>query len=71
MAPAIFCKGVTKSYLTGKTTTPALQGVDLEVRCGELFMLVGPSGCGKTTLISVIAGILNHDQASATSLNTI
>ena len=62
MAPAIFCKGVTKSYLTGKTSTPALQGVDLEVRCGELFMLVGPSGCGKTTLISVIAGILNHDQ---------
>lgn len=25
-------------------------------------MLVGPSGCGKTTLISVIAGILDHDQ---------
>jgi len=24
-------------------------------------MLVGPSGCGKTTLISVIAGILDHD----------
>src|SRR5437764_6681100 len=25
------------------------------------MMLVGPSGCGKTTLISVIAGILDHD----------
>jgi len=25
-------------------------------------MLVGPSGCGKTTLISVIAGILDHDE---------
>ena len=29
---------------------------------GELLMLVGPSGCGKTTLISVIAGILDHDE---------
>jgi putative ABC transport system ATP-binding protein len=36
--------------------------VDLDVRVGELLMLVGPSGCGKTTLISVIAGILDHDE---------
>jgi putative ABC transport system ATP-binding protein len=36
----------------------ALRGVDLEVRRGELLMLVGPSGCGKTTLISIIAGVL-------------
>jgi putative ABC transport system ATP-binding protein len=39
----------------------ALRGVDLQVRPGELLMLVGPSGCGKTTLISVIAGILDQD----------
>ena len=39
----------------------ALRGVDLDVRCGELLMVVGPSGCGKTTLISLIAGILDQD----------
>jgi len=39
----------------------ALRGVDLEVRRGELLMVVGPSGCGKTTLISVIAAILGQD----------
>jgi putative ABC transport system ATP-binding protein len=38
----------------------ALRGVDLDVRRGELLMLVGPSGCGKTTLISVIAAILDQ-----------
>lgn len=61
MDTAISCQNVTKSYTTGTTVTPALQGINLEIRSGELFMLVGPSGCGKTTLISVIAGILNHD----------
>ena len=58
---AVFCKSVTKSYVTGPTKVMALRGVDLQVRMGELLMLVGPSGCGKTTLISVVAGILDHD----------
>lgn len=61
MGSAILCKELTKSYVTDKTATRALRGVDLAVEEGELFMLVGPSGCGKTTLISVIAGILNQD----------
>ncbi len=62
MDKAIICKGVTKSYGEKSNLTHALCGIDLEVDPGELFMLVGPSGCGKTTLISVIAGILNHDE---------
>lgn len=60
-APVVVCRGVTKSYGAGATRTQALRGTDLDVRPGELLMLVGPSGCGKTTLISVIAGILDHD----------
>jgi putative ABC transport system ATP-binding protein len=62
--PAIVCTNLKKSYGSKGNLTPALRGIDLEVRPGELFMLVGPSGCGKTTLISVIAGILNHDEGS-------
>ena len=59
--PAVSCRGVTKTYGTGEETVHALRGVDLEVRTGELLMLVGPSGCGKTTLISIVAGILDQD----------
>jgi putative ABC transport system ATP-binding protein len=59
---AVRCRGVTKSYGVGNARVQALRGVDLEVRPGELVMIVGPSGCGKTTLISVIAGILNQDE---------
>src|SRR5947208_5378617 len=59
---AVHCQRVTKTYGAGSSAVTALRGIDLDVRSGELMMLVGPSGCGKTTLISVIAGILDHDE---------
>lgn len=57
---AVVCKQVTKNYGEKTTLVKALKGVDLEVKKGELLMIVGPSGSGKTTLISIIAGILTQ-----------
>ena len=61
---AVCCRGVTKTYGSGNAAVTALRGIDLDVRRGELLMLVGPSGCGKTTLISIIAAILDQDSGT-------
>ncbi len=65
---AVRCRGVTKSYGSGDAKVTALRGVDLDVKLGELLMLVGPSGCGKTTLISVLAAILDQDEGECAVL---
>ncbi|HKE33910.1 MAG TPA: ABC transporter ATP-binding protein [Candidatus Acidoferrum sp.] len=51
-------QGLSKIYHEGTTELRALRGVDLEVRAGELTLLMGPSGSGKTTLLSILGCIL-------------
>lgn len=46
----------------------ALDGLDLEVRDGELMTLVGPSGCGKSTVLDLVAG-LAHPAAGSVQLD--
>ena len=38
-------------------TSPAVGGVSLGLRAGEIGVLIGPSGCGKTTLLRAVAGL--------------
>jgi len=36
---------------------PAIDGVSLQLKAGQIGVLIGPSGCGKTTLLRAIAGL--------------
>ena len=54
----ISLKGVNKIYKTGDTTITALDLTDLELRKGELTLIMGPSGSGKTTLLSIIGCVI-------------
>jgi len=57
---AIEIKGLVKRF--GKIR--ALDGVDLEVKKGEVFGFIGPNGAGKTTTIRTILGILRATEGS-------
>jgi putative ABC transport system ATP-binding protein len=50
-------RDVWKVYGTGETQVAALQGVNLDIRRGEMVAVMGPSGCGKTTLLNCFSGL--------------
>jgi len=54
---AIQVTGLRKSY-EGR---PAVDGVDLDVRRGEIFSLLGPNGAGKTTTVEILEGYRRRD----------
>jgi len=66
----VACHGLAKDFGSGENRLRALDGIDIDVRCGEMTLLVGPSGCGKTTLISIIAGLLTPTAGSVTLFGT-
>jgi ABC-2 type transport system ATP-binding protein len=61
MTEAIDVEGLTKSF--GRTQ--ALDGLDLQVRTGEVHGFLGPNGAGKTTAIRVLLGLMRADGGRA------
>ena len=43
---------------------PAVDGLDLAIRCGEFYTLLGPNGAGKTTTLRMVVGLLQPDAGS-------
>lgn len=62
--PVIIARALTKTYASGGADVPALRGVNLDIRRGEVTLLRGPSGSGKTTLLSIFGCILSPDSGS-------
>ncbi|MEM7305835.1 MAG: ABC transporter ATP-binding protein [Planctomycetota bacterium] len=56
--PALVARGLRKAY----GSKQVLDGVDLEVRPGEILGYVGPNGAGKTTTVRILCGLLDGFQ---------
>jgi putative ABC transport system ATP-binding protein len=50
-------RGLSRTYGTGPGAVRALEGIDLDIRRGELLALVGVSGSGKSTLLHLIGAL--------------
>jgi ABC-2 type transport system ATP-binding protein len=53
----VFAQGLVRRF----GSVPAVRGIDLAVRRGEIFGLVGPDGAGKSTIMRMLAGVLRPD----------
>ncbi|MGL4774600.1 MAG: amino acid ABC transporter ATP-binding protein [Clostridium sp.] len=60
-------KGLVKNY----ENIEALKQVDLEVKKGEVVVILGPSGCGKSTLLRCINGLESYKSGEITLDNEI
>jgi ABC-2 type transport system ATP-binding protein len=60
MSSIIKVTGLRKSY--GATT--AVDGLNLEIKKGEIFALLGPNGAGKTTTVEILEGFRDRDSGA-------
>ncbi|MBR2781864.1 MAG: ABC transporter ATP-binding protein [Oscillospiraceae bacterium] len=61
----IDCENLVKIYKTPDLEVLALQGLDLQVRYGEVMAIIGNSGSGKSTFLNILGGL---DKPSAGKL---
>jgi len=59
--PAVRAEGLVKAFGAHR----AVDGIDLEIRTGEIFGVLGPNGAGKTTALRMLATLLPIDAGRA------
>ena len=55
-----------KSYGKGESTVHALDGIELALEQGKIYVILGPSGSGKSTLLNMMGGLDRLDEGSIT-----
>ena len=65
-SPVIQAQDLRKVFHLGEQAIAAVDGVDLEIRAGEIVSIVGPSGSGKSTLLGLIGGLDSPTSGSIT-----
>lgn len=63
--PVIVARGLQRRYGHGRDAFLAVDGVDLEIRRGELFGLLGTNGAGKTSTLEVLEGLARPSAGTA------
>jgi ABC-2 type transport system ATP-binding protein len=63
-APAVHVRGLVKTY----SGVRAVNGIDLDIRRGEIFALLGPNGAGKTTTVEILEGYRTRDDGEVAVL---
>jgi polar amino acid transport system ATP-binding protein len=62
MTDTLRAAGLAHTYGSGATAVHALRGIDLEVRPGEVTVILGPSGSGKSTLLRLVNHLERPDR---------
>lgn len=58
---AISCRGVRRTYGTGREAFEAVRGVDFDVPTGSITALLGTNGAGKTSTVELLEGLAEVD----------